>query len=509
VILRRDIGALEAQFDLLVIGAGAYGSAIARLAARWGLRVALIDRGDFGAGASHNSLKLIHGGFRYIQHFDVPRIRESVRSQRAWAALAPHLLRPLRFVMPTHGYGTRSPWGLGAALGAFHAIAWDRNKGAREDVRLPVGGLLSRRELVAAYPMFEHTRARGGAYWYDLQMLDPNALTFQCVLDAARHDAVVANHVEAVALLRDQSGIVGAAVRCATTGRQIEVRARLTVNAAGPWAESLLAPDVMLAKPLAWTLNMNVVTRQIFPDGSALGVTSRQSSDAAVGRTKRLFFVTPWRDCSIIGTAHEPYRGSPDALEVERGQLEAFLEEAAGAMPGVALRLEDVRYVHMGLTPAGLEGDAKSAAERAHRPTVADRSASGLITVVGIKFTTAPVVAQRVVDLALKRLGRPPRAQRAAALASVSAEAVPQAFQERVSRGVKEEMAVRLSDVIFRCTDLAERGRLSEEQLISAAAILERQLGWPPERTARELAEVGQTLARRHSPLRSSDTRKA
>ncbi len=127
--LRRDLDAFHGKFDVLVIGAGAYGACIARLAARSGWSVALIERDDFGAAVSHNSLKIVHGGFRYVQHFDLPRIRESMAAQRAWLSAAPHLVRPMRCVIPAYGYGTRGPLAFAAGLCAFHVAASDRNRG--------------------------------------------------------------------------------------------------------------------------------------------------------------------------------------------------------------------------------------------------------------------------------------------------------------------------------------------------------------------------------------------
>ena len=173
-------------FDLLVIGAGIHGACIARLAALAGLRVALVDKDDFGTATSRNSAKLLHGGLRYMQDFDVPRIRESMISQRAWFRFVPHLVRPLRFVIPTYGYTTRSPAAMAAGIVAFHMIAAGRNTGIRPEVRLPRSGVMSRRRLIERYPMLERGDVTGGAYWYDGQMLDAVRVTLECVWDAVR-----------------------------------------------------------------------------------------------------------------------------------------------------------------------------------------------------------------------------------------------------------------------------------------------------------------------------------
>ncbi|MEP7312867.1 MAG: FAD-dependent oxidoreductase, partial [Pseudomonadota bacterium] len=376
--------------------------------------------------------------------------------------------------------------------------------------------------------------------------LDANRLTFECVTDACRHGAVVVNHVEAVALLRQDGAVTGVSAKCALEGQELQIRARVTVNAAGPWAEALLRGANVDAggQPLAWTRNLNVVMRQLLPH-AAIGVSSRRASDSAVGNSRRLFFVTPWRDCSIVGTSHEPFNGDPDAVDISETELQDFVDELAEAMPGMGVRREDVHYVHSGLTPADLD-EGGDPSRRAHRPALRDHRAQGVqgfITAIGIKYTTAPVVAEHVTAMLSAVLGssgkpsaapRPSRedagtpqlpgglpagdaevawatqiyGSRASAVLSAltpgGTEVPRHVFRCRILHGIRHEMALRLTDGLFRCTDLVERGRLTADELEWCADAFQSELGWSGERRSQELALTKDQFARRHVRLRAA-----
>ena len=533
--MRRDLEALSQNFDVLVVGAGIHGACIARLAALSGLRTALIEKGDFGAATSRNSAKLLHGGLRYIQHFDIPRIRESMIAQRAWFRFAPHLVRPLRFIIPTYGYATRGPVALAGGVVAFHMIAAGRNDGIPADVRLPRSGVMSRRRLVTQYPMLDRKEVTGGAYWHDGQMLDAIRLTLECVWDAVGAGAVAANHVESIALLTDSGGVQGAVVRDALSGREFEVRAALTINATGPWVDRVLQTGpsaVRGGRTTVWTRNINLVTRRLYPGGEALGVQSQRASDAAIGQSKRLFFTSPWHGCTVVGTTHDIYEDHPDAVVAPDSVIAGFLQEVNDAAPGFNLVANDVHSLHIGLTPAE---DAES--ERAKRSLLIDHESTqgvpGLMSVAGIKYTTAPVTAGKTVELAFRKLRRVPKVvpfeQPATGagdrLAPVPADDDEQAwarriygtrageclgesgsmardadevFRSRVRYGIAEEMVVRLSDALLRATDWAERGLLTHEQLSWCAATLAAAHDWSHERTEAELANARAELDKLH-----------
>lgn len=547
--MRRDVEALEAQFDVLIIGAGMHGVAAARLAAHAGLGVAIIDRGDFCSATSRNSARLVHGGLRYVQHLDFARVRESAAAQRDWRIAAPHLVRPLRFMVPAYGWGSRGPAALAAGMVVYELLAAGRNSGVPPADRMPRSGILRRRRLVRRFPVFDQHGITGGAHWHEARILDASRLAFACLEDAHSRGATIANHVEATSLLEAGRTIHGAAVRDRLTGREFEIRARIVVDATGPWTGRLArASGLTTSAAAGLSRHVNLVTRRIFPEDVAVGVASRHASDAVVGRSRRLLFVSPWRDCSIVGTWHDEFRGDPADLEVTGDEVERWLSEINDALPAARLGLDDVRSVHAGVIPV-----AAAEAGRASRDLLTDHSEhglAGLISVAGTKLTTAPLTAGRVLTMICRGIGVEPeggmprfavplRESSGAGLSAVdtrgrdpvelaeplawiariygaraaelltrygddSEPVVERAFRRRIRYGLRHEMVVTLGDALFRATDHAERGTLSEADLQWAATALAADLGWSSDRRARDIESVRARLAAMRSVVRPS-----
>jgi glycerol-3-phosphate dehydrogenase len=390
---------------------------------------------------------------------------------------------------------------------------------------------------LSVYPDLDRPDVTGGAYWYDAQIMDANRLTLECVQDACARGTVAANHVEAERLLETGGEARGAVVRDRLTGRELEVRARVIVNATGHRFARLVPGsrgDGNGGRRLVWTRNVNVVVRKLFDTHDALGVGSERASDAAVGKSKRLFFVTPWQDRSIIGTSHVQHEGDLDDLEqAVEDDVAVFLDEVNRALPRANLAPRDVLYVHSGLTPAEDDLPRKRGMIINHGATGGPRA---LISVLGVKFTTAPTVTRTVLREIARAIG-PARAPatfsttlpgspiegtsaappctggqsadadwaaqvygtRAAALFAAlpkgSLSPAEHVFRCRVLFGVEHEMVVRLRDAIFRATDAAERGHLTRERLEWCADALGERLGWTPQRRAAELRDVETRLA--------------
>jgi glycerol-3-phosphate dehydrogenase len=536
----------ETSFDLLVVGAGIYGACVARDAALRGLRVALIDRGDFGNATSHNSFKLIHGGLRYLQHLDLRRVRQSIEETRFWLRAAPHLVRPLQFVVPATGFGTRGPLAFWAAEQLHLLLGLDRNRGVLPAWRLPAGQVVSRARCLELIPGLDARRVTGGAVWYDGQMQNADRVLLECVLQAAEAGAEVANYVRAEVLLEHARRIEGVRARDLLSGEQFDVRATVTVNTCGPWSAELLQGRAEPTDSPALVKGMNLVTRRIAGD-YAIGIESARCSDAVIGQSRRLYFITPWRDRSLIGTTHVLYRDEPDRCRFRQDEIEGFLREVNAAYPPANLKLDDVYYCYGGLTPADGEAGDEEGLRSRHAEILDHRRLNGmegLLTVVGVKYTTARRVAEQTVDHVYQKLGRTPppcptrgtplpgakgfegedalvRAASAALGSEGGAEpgllldygtrfrqvlgdvgSAPEGIGKSVfhlccQHAVRAEMAVRLADVIFRRTDLAARGALTEADLQWCADMMSRELGWTAAHKEWELRDVCSEGARR------------
>lgn len=555
--MQRDPAALETElFDVAVIGAGMFGAAVALDAARRGFRVALIERGDFCGATSAHSFKMVHGGIRYLQHVDVKRIRQSARARALFLRLAPHLVRPLPIVVPTYGRGMRSKAVLRAGMAAYDVMTLGRNRGITDPERqIHAASFLSRDQVIERYPGLAREGLTGAGVFCDGQMYNPPRLVLAFVRSAVAAGAVCVNYVEATHLLQEEDRVVGVQALDRLSGASLRVRARLVLNAGGPYAEALLnRAGLMPPEPPtpfsrdAWFL----VPRPLIKGDCALTVPSQtHDPDALFARGSRHLFLVPWRGTTLVGVWHKVYPGHPDRYEVTRGEIENWIREIRTAYTGLDLDFGDVTFASAGLVPFG-ENDPNAKNLRfAHRSRIIDHAAErgpdGLVTLIGVRYTTGPSDAIDVVDLLARKLGnghirsaleaepvhggnvanmadlvatimregpcpgdravatalacnfgsawrpllaivrdRPQAARRLAGSTTVGAEIV---------NAIENEMAVTLADIIFRRTDLCTAGPPPPESVAEAASIAAETAGWSPGRRAAELAFVNARLA--------------
>jgi glycerol-3-phosphate dehydrogenase len=471
--MTRDPGRLTARtFDVLVVGGGIYGLTIAYDCAQRGLSVALIDRGDFGSGASFNHLRTIHGGLRYLQSFDIGRARESLRERRTFARIAPDALRLQPFVLPLSRSLTRGTIAMRAGFTLDRTVAFDRNVGVPAALRVPAGTVLSRSEAIRRFPNLATPTLTGVAMWHDYVTTESDRLTFSFGLAGAAHGAELANYVEAVAPLLEAGRVTGVRAIDGPSGRTFDIGARITVNAAGSGVNRWLGAG---EAPIPLIKAMNLVTRR---EAGYVAVGGRATSG-------RNLFLVPWRNRAIFGTweSHQlsGTAGAPDddVASVSEAEVAAFIEEINQAFPSVELTLSDVTLVHRGLVPAS----AGSKVEPERHERIHDRN-DGLITVAGTKYTTARAVAQRVTDLVFAKLARPPVPCRTATTP------LPYKPDVEILDAVRNEMVVTLADAVLRRTPLGALGFPGDEALTHAAGIVGAELGWSPERTHQEIRDV-------------------
>lgn len=470
--MRRDLGALAArEHDLLVVGGGIHGAAVAWDAAQRGLKVALVEARDFASGVSWNSLKTIHGGLRYLQTLDLRRMRSSIRERSALLRIAPELVRPLPFLVPTYGHGAKGREALGMAMLVGDLLSADRNRDLPPERRLPPGRLLSPAEALELAPELPREGLSGAALYHDAQVQSSERLLIALLRAADESGALLANQAEVTGLLVERGRVRGARVRDHVAGADLDLRATLTVNAAGPACDRLLALAGLKRPPLPLLRAWNLVLSRAVTGPQALGMRSGG----------RYLFAVPWARRSMLGTAYE----MPDTGPGWR----AFVAEAAAAFPWAGLREEDVAVVHCGLVPGS--GDATGLATRT---LLVDHESEdglpGLLSVVGVKYTTARGVAERVVDLACARLARRAAPCRTAATLLAHARPLEGTLEQRARVAARDEMALRLDDAVLRRLDLGTAGLPDDDELAAVAAALGAELGWDPARQAAEIERL-------------------
>ncbi len=539
--MRRALSRLADEvFDLLIIGGGITGACVARDAAMRGLKVALVEKNDFAHATSAHNSKLVHGGLRYLRNLEFGLVREALRERSIWQRIAPHLVRPLPFLLPVYGTNLRQAAILKFGLMLYDALSFDRRQLNDPDEKMSGHRWLNKQDALDREPVLRRPHLRGAFLYYDAQMYSPERLALECLSDADAHGAALANYVRATTLLRQGSRIAGCRASDVVSGADFDIRARATLVAAGPWADIFL--DQALNKPSATRLirskGIHLLTRAITRD-CALTM--------AAGRGH--FFVMPWRGHSLIGTTDTVFKGAPDRVGVKASDMGDFLSFVDAYLPAAQLGPRDVENFYAGLRPLVDDGSGDSY-HASRRAELIDHgrsdAADGLFSAIGGKWTTSRALAEKATDIIAAKLNikAPPCATATmplpggdigywkafsskiaqtypgmqsrehlahmygAGLKNVVAQSDGSALdfeplsasgdtRAQIRFAVREEMAMTLADVIMRRTSLGQFGLPSQPVLDAAARIMAEELGWSEAKSAQEMAEIPPLFALR------------
>jgi len=398
---RSDLDALSSGVvDLLVVGGGITGSGIARDAAMRGLTTALVDAGDFGHGTSSRSSCLVHGGLRYLEHGWLSLVFESSRERAVLLRIAPHLVRPARFLFPVHSSGRVGRVTLAAGLWLYDTLSLFRNVGRHRS--------MGRKAVSRLEPALRNQDLRGGATYWDAQC-DDARLTLATVRSAQRHGARVASYVAVKSFEKAGGRTRGAQVEDCLTGERRTLHAHVVVNATGPWTDAVRRLDEPGAPLLRPTKGAHLaVPRRRIGNSAALTLTSPLDG--------RVIFILPWGDLSVVGTTDTDVAAVEEEPLADSDDVTYLLRSANAFFPDARLGLGDVVSAWAGFRPllAAPGATSTAAVPREHRVV---ESASGLMTVAGGKLTTYRSMAAEVVDRVARRLRRldgravPPRAR--------------------------------------------------------------------------------------------------
>jgi glycerol-3-phosphate dehydrogenase len=478
--LTRDLGALAGrEHDLLVIGGGIHGAAVAWDAAQRGLKVALVEAADFGSGTSWNSLKTIHGGLRHLQRADLFGLRESARERTALLRIAPEVVEPRAFLVPTYGHGRRGREAFAVGLRVNDLLTRGRNAGLPAERWIPPSRILSPEEALAQVSGLEPEGLTGAALWHDAQVTSTERLLMGFLRAAAEAGAVLANQAEVTGLANEGGRVAGARLWDRERSAELLVRARLVVNAAGPALDRIRRWAGISRPPVPLLRACNLVLRRPLVTEAAVGGWAEG----------RFLFLVPWRDRCAVGTSYVPAEGEGAA-----DPAAAFLEDVVRAFPWAGIEAEDVCLVHRGLVPG--RGGARGLWTRGR---LLDHEAAdgmpGLISLLTVKYTTARAAAQRAVDLACRRLGRAAAPCRTATTALTWARPLLGSLAERARVAVREEMALHLDDAVLRRLDLGTAGAPRPGEVEAVAAAMAAELGWDPARQRAEREGLVRALA--------------
>ncbi len=536
--MKRDLEAMAArEHDLLVIGGGIVGACVAWDASLRGLSVALVDKGDFSSGTSAGSSKLVHGGLRYLRNLEFSLIRESLRERRIWEIIAPHQVSPLPFMMPVGGSAGPGRWTLAAGLTLYDLLAYDRNRLADPDKRMPGHTHMAAATARGAEPVLAGLDLTGAMVYYDAQMLSPERIGLELIRAASERGALVANYTEVTDFLCAEAQIHGATVIDRLSGQAHRLCARMTVNAAGPWADRLLGlaqgtPSHTLVRSKGIHLITPALTR-------AHALTLTVPKEEGGGH----LFVLPWRGLSIVGTTDTVFDQDPDALTVSERDIAGLLRVLNESLPGLKLDRDAVLHAYAGLRPLIDDGDAASESYKASRRAEvvdheADDGLKGLVSAIGGKWTTARHIAEQVTNRVAARLGTgaPCRTDKeilpagavgrfadfvaaaATRYPTLPADRLAQDYGARLDEALsglagdpeqsahltpdcpeivaqftyaaRAEMAMTLEDAVFRRTSLGMAGHPGWAALERAAQVMAPVRGWDADEIARQTTQA-------------------
>lgn len=518
----RALGEVDRDWDVVVIGGGVNGLAVAWDLALGGASVLVVDKGDWGSGTSAWSSRMVHGGLKYLEKYDVRLVRESLREREWLLQSAPHLVKPLPFLLPFYRGGAHSKTALRAGMIAYDVLSFDKS--------VPRHSVLSRDEVIAELPAIRREGLQGAARYYDAQVEYSERLCVELLLGAEAAGAVAINHARVERLLMEGSRVVGVVVVDEIAGEQHEVSARAVVNVTGPWLDDVfLGTKAGERQWIGGTKGTHLVVPR-FP-GAPDEAMYYESDDG------RPMMVLPWLGRIMIGSTDVRFSGDLDTVSADEDELDYILYETRKVFPDCGLTRESIEFWYTGVRPLPYV-DAEKTADISRRHEVVDHGpqADGLISVVGGKLTTFRAVAKHVRAALSGRLPLGKAAMTAVAFPGAGPvpdlSDIPEEFAQRWrllygsrAGGIAEiyragdsarrlvdpdlcvcvaeilfvmrtEEAVRLNDVVFRRVMTGWQPDQGASSVEAIADVMAAEAGWDEERRSWELADYRHYLRR-------------
>jgi glycerol-3-phosphate dehydrogenase len=529
--MQRALSRLSTEnFDLLIIGGGATGCFTARDAAMRGLSVALVEARDFACATSAHNSKLAHGGLRYLRNFELSLVRESLRERRNLMRMAPHLVRPLPFLLPLYNAGLGERAKLAAGLTLYDLLSFDRNRLDDPSQHLPGHRWLSAKDAAAREPVLTGNGLEGAFEYHDAQMYMPERIALENLVDADAHGAAIANYAAAERLLLRDGRIEGCTVLDKLTGARFDIRARTVLVAAGPWADLFL--EQASSEAAAHRLIRSKGIHLLVPEISRAGLTI----EAGGGH----LFALPWRGHTLLATTDTAFTGNPDTVAVSEGDISDFLATFRKFLPQAGLARDKVEFFYAGLRPLVSDG-SKDSYNVSRRSELVDHgregALDGVFSALGGKWTTSRDLAEKITDRLAAKLGkkaprcatatvplpggrfdrfeemvrgyektwpgistlrnmahmlgaRLPLALKGARLADLAALGPGGDTKAQIAFAMRDEMAITLEDMVMRRTAIGQFGRPQPQIVESVAEQMAAELGWSEEKKVREIASL-------------------
>ena len=394
-------------FDLIVVGAGINGSGIARDAAMRGLKVLLLDKGDISSGTTQWATRLIHGGLRYLEYYEVPLVRESLKDREILLHTAPHLVKPLGFLVPIYERAKHGPLMVRMGMIAYDTLSLDKS--------LDNHSMLSAEEAREREPGLNPEGLLGAAFYYDAQVEYAERIAVESAISAREHGAVVLTYCRVDRLVREGDRVTGVEFTDVLGDETYEAHAPVTINVAGPWVDQVLG-EIQGRRMIGGTKGSHLIVDPFpgAPKNEALYVEARKDG--------RPYFIVPWNGRYLIGTTDLRYDGDLDYVSADEEEIQYLLDETNYVIPEANLTRESVLFTYSGIRPLPFQPEgAAGSVTRSHiiydhakgRGVGTKKSGlgegvprvDGLISIVGGKLTTYRNLSRQTVDMVYDKLG--------------------------------------------------------------------------------------------------------
>nr|WP_233219762.1 glycerol-3-phosphate dehydrogenase [Pleurocapsa sp. CCALA 161] len=413
----RDLAQIQqTEYDVIIIGGGINGAGVARDAALRGLKTILVEQNDFASGSSSWSSRLIHGGLRYLEHFEFPLVRESLKEREILLRIAPHLVAPLQLTIPVYrdcakrnskADRSRPYWQIWAGMMLYDLLSFDKT--------LPVHRMLPQAKFKQLFRTLEAENLVGGSQYYDAQVALAERLCLENIISAQNAGAIALNYLEVMELPLENSRITGVVCQDKLTGQRIVLRGSpdaVIINTAGPWIDQVCQRGSKAGNQFTiGNANKNGGTKgshlvvDKFPGAPATTLYVEAKSDG------RPFFIIPWLGKYLIGTTDLSYQGDLKQIKADNHEIDYLLQEVNSVIPTANLKRDDVRFTYSGVRPLpNSEGKKPGSITRKH--IIFDHHQEGvdnLFSLIGGKLTTYRHVGEEMVDQILRRMKRSPR----------------------------------------------------------------------------------------------------
>ena len=490
-LIRNPKQAQLDHYDIIIVGGGIYGAMLLLEASRRNQKALLLEKQDFGGGTSYNSLRIIHGGLRYLQTMDIIRFYESVAERRWFLQTFPEFVKPMSCLMPLYNKGAKRPAILKAALTLNDILSAFRNNGVDANRIIPNGRVLDADETAELFPGVVTTGLSGSALWHDAHAPDTQRIIIETLLWAASMEAKALNYVEVTNLITSKHSVAGVQAIDSETGEKLEFQCKKVINATGPGSRKISQKwdkDIpeLFRSSIAW----NILFDCPAPSQYALAL----SPDKKAAHT---YFLHPWKGRLLAGTGHSPVNAK-NAAQPDDLSIDQFIEDLNMVLSDVELARENIEHIYAGNLPVTEEGGTKLT----KRAVIHDHGSNGgpknLYSVSGIKFTTAHKEAKRAIDSIFgapcaQPLNRP-GLNSSPELVCKDYNWMPDendlTWKAALRKIIETESVVHLDDLIYRRTSIGDN-RIRTERMAAEIAGL---FGWESNRRHHEIASIDMKL---------------